>query len=311
MPVIPISDRVSLITGPEGSRFPYANAFYVDDDVPTLVDAGCDERELTRLPRVERIVCTHYHLDHVRKTWLFPDAELWVPEKDAHVFRGGLAEIAKAVGLAGEAARRWERELPTEPRPIRLSMRDQYEWRLALRPPARTFGDGQVIVLGETKVETILAPGHTAGHTCPFFQKENLLHLVDVDLSPLGPWYGGIDGDLEAFERTILRLLKFPATEFTTAHSPERIRGEAVRPRLEAYLAKIRERDERILDLLARRPRSLADLMEEGIVFSREHQREDEWIELWEKNMVGKHLDRLARDRRVGKTDGVFAIAAA
>lgn len=304
MPVIPVTDRVRLLTGPADSRFPYANAFFVDDEVRTLVDAGCDEALLDGLGRVDRIVCTHYHLDHIRKVWRFPDAELWVPDVEAHVFRGGLDALSRQVGVDPG----WAANLPTEPRPVRYSMRDQYEWRLSLRPPTHTYGDGAVIVCGETKIETIRMPGHTPGHTCPFFQKENLLHLVDVDLSPMGPWYGGKDGDIEAFERSILRLLKFPATEFTTAHSTERIRGEAVRPRLEAYLAKIGERDERIVECLRRRgPRSLEELMREGIVFPADRQAADDWVALWERNMLAKHLERLARTGRVRAEGPTFA----
>jgi glyoxylase-like metal-dependent hydrolase (beta-lactamase superfamily II) len=305
MPVIPINDRVRLITGPVDSRFPYANAFFVDDEVRTLVDAGCDEAEIEKLGRVDRIVCTHYHLDHIRKVWRFPDAELWVPDVEAHVFRGGLEALSRQVGVEPG----WAASLPTEPRPIRYSMRDQYEWRLSLRAPARAYGDGEVIVCGETKIETIRTPGHTPGHTCPFFQKENLLHLVDVDLSSWGPWYGGNDGDLDAFERSIQRLLKFPATLFTTAHSTELIRGEAVRPKLEAYLRKLAERDERILERLRRGPLPLESLMREGIVFPADRQAADDWIALWERNMLRKHLERLARSGRVRAENGLYAAA--
>src|SRR5262249_57426050 len=136
MPVIPISDRVRLITGRDGSRFPDANAFLVEDRVRTLIDTGCDESVLRGIGRVDRIICTHYHLDHIRKNWLFPDAEVWVPAPDAGVFRGGLPALARMVGLEGDAAERWARELPTEPPPVRHSMRDPHEWRTTARPPA-------------------------------------------------------------------------------------------------------------------------------------------------------------------------------
>src|SRR5262245_26831134 len=121
MPVIRISDRVSMITGRAGSRFPEANAFLVEDEVRTLIDTGCDESVLRELGRIDRIINTHYHLDHIRKNWLFPEAEVWVPAADAHVFRGGLPTLARAVGLDGDAADRWVRELPTEERPFRNS----------------------------------------------------------------------------------------------------------------------------------------------------------------------------------------------
>ena len=72
------------------------------------------------------------------------------------------------------------------------------------------YRPGQSFQNGEITLEVLPAAGHTPGHSCFYFPRQELLFLADVDLTPFGPWYGDKSSSLEDFEATLGRLARFP-----------------------------------------------------------------------------------------------------
>ena len=119
-------------------------------------------------------------------------------------------------------------------------------------------------------------PGHTAGHTVLLVEPEGVAFIGDIDLSSFGPYYGDACSDLGAFRRSLARLPEVPARVWVTSHH----RGvytdaDRFRRDLAAYAARLDEREQRLLAMLADGPRTLASLAEARLLYPRDYQ------ELW------------------------------
>ena len=73
-----------------GGKYPQSNSVLIDDNIRTIIDPACNEEKLLSIHRerpVEVVINSHGHEDHILYNFLFPDAQLWVHELDAGVFR--------------------------------------------------------------------------------------------------------------------------------------------------------------------------------------------------------------------------------
>ena len=73
-----------------GGKYPQSNSVLIDDNIRVLIDPACNEDKLRLIHRerpVEVIINSHGHEDHILYNHLFSDAQLWVPNLDAGVFR--------------------------------------------------------------------------------------------------------------------------------------------------------------------------------------------------------------------------------
>ena len=73
-----------------GGKYPQSNSLLIDDDIRAIIDPACDEEKLLKIHRqrsIEVIVNSHAHEDHFLYNSRFPDAQLWVHERDAAAFK--------------------------------------------------------------------------------------------------------------------------------------------------------------------------------------------------------------------------------
>jgi hypothetical protein len=73
-----------------GGKYPQSNSVLIDDDMRTIIDPACNEEKLLSIHRerpIDVIINSHGHEDHILYNSRFPDAQLWVHELDAHVFK--------------------------------------------------------------------------------------------------------------------------------------------------------------------------------------------------------------------------------
>ena len=144
LPVTPFEQNCSLIWDAESRR-------------AAVVDPGGDVDEIlaaiaARDLRVEKLLLTHGHIDHV----------------------GGTAELARRLGVPVEGPQHddafWLDQLPEQCRMF------GFPDTPALRPD-RWLADGDTVTVGDQVLEVVHTPGHTPGHVC-FIHKPSKLALV-------------------------------------------------------------------------------------------------------------------------------------
>ncbi|MBF7082428.1 MBL fold metallo-hydrolase [Desulfallas sp. Bu1-1] len=299
-------ERIKLIVGDNGSRFPYCTTLFIEDDVTVVVDPGAGERQMRALKQnspVDVVINTHYHFDHIYLNYLFDEAEIWINTEEANCFRDKW-EIARRLGMYEVYGPAWVEqwiERVADPRtPLSpYSPMNRHEWWLSTSRVDREYGPGEVLDFGRTRAEVIGAPGHTRGFCYLYFPEQGVVYAPDVDLTPFGPWYGGSDGSIDLFLASARRLIDLEARHFITGHEKGVLTREEFVPRLEKYLDVIDQRDERILQMI-REPATVEQVTREGPIYGKKY-LVDPWIYMWAYLMVEKHLERLVMTGRAMK----------
>jgi len=277
--------------GENRGKYPQGNSLTVAGGEETLVidpSLGLIPRR-ERLPRVDRVVNSHCHEDHVAGNHLFPDVPWHVHEADLpglQSFEGFLAifDYDDADVMAGWA----------------VAAREQFHY--TERPDAVPFRDGDVFALGGgVRVHVIHTPGHTRGHSALLVEPDGVLYLGDIDLSSFGPYYGDAWSDLEDFERSLARVREIEATHYATFHHVGVVDRPTFLERLERYAGVIGRREERLLAYLGEAPRSLDEIAAHRFVY-----RPKDPVPFAapvERRSMGLHLARLVRQGRVEEVE--------
>lgn len=147
LPVTPFEQNCSLIWDAETRR-------------AAVVDPGGDVEEILaviaeRDLKVEKILLTHGHIDHV----------------------GGTAELARRLGVAVEGPQRedafWLDQLPEQCRMFGFPATPALQ-------PDRWLEDGDTVTVGDQVLEVVHTPGHTPGHVCFIHRPSKLAIVGDV-----------------------------------------------------------------------------------------------------------------------------------
>jgi len=288
-----------ILFGENRGKYPDANCVLVEGgEERVLLDTtpGLVARGRGAVGDVDRILLTHCHEDHLAGNFLFPDAEVWLHAADLPGMASIEAMLDVIYGYTGARRARFERVLVEQ-------------FHFVPRPDARAFRDGDVFDLGGgVTVEAVHTPGHTHGHCAFRIEPAGLLFLGDVDLSSFGPYYGDAWSDLEEFETTLEQAAGFEARHYLSGHHVGLVDPATYRDRLARYTAKIRERDQRLLEYL-REPRTMDDIVAHRFVYRPQDQVPN--ADATERVMMGMHLDRLIRRGGVETVDaGRFRAAA-
>ncbi|MDD5747940.1 MAG: MBL fold metallo-hydrolase [Actinomycetota bacterium] len=277
-----------FIEGENGGKFPDSNALFVDDEVPVVIDPATKVdvlRKINNERNVALVFNSHYHVDHVRYNSIFSNAEFASHPFDAPAI-SSLDENARFVGIDSQ---------PWLPEWMKV-MRDV--WGFTETKVSKEFNDLDEISVGANTLRFIHAPGHTPGHTCVEFVEQRAVYIADIDLSPFGPWYGNLRSSIDDFLSSVERLKEIRADTWFTGHEGGVLEGDIVE-KLDEYAKMVHERDERILDYLSK-PRKLADIVEQGIIY-RNIKRGPEILSFFEEIMICKHLERLEKAGLIAK----------
>jgi hydroxyacylglutathione hydrolase len=277
---------VTVLFGDRGGKYPEGNSLLVRGAEETLlIDPSLGlVRRRDRLPRVDRIVHSHCHEDHVAGNHLFPEASCLLHEADLSAIRS-LDAFLDLFGYEGELRRAWAKEV-TE------------RFHFLPRPDAEAFANGRVFDLGGgVRVEAIHLPGHTRGHCAFRIEPGDVLFLGDIDLSSFGPYYGDAWSDLEQFERSLARVRELDARWYATFHHIGVVDGRvAYLERLDRFTAVIARREQELLDFLAE-PHTLDDVVSHPFVY-RPHDVVL-FADAVERRSMSQHVDRLRRGGRL------------
>lgn len=280
-----------ILFGENRGKYPDANCVLVEGaEESVLLDTtpGLVARGRAAVGEVDRILLTHAHEDHLAANFLFPDAEVWAHEAD----RPGLVSVDAMLdfvyGYTGARRARFERLLVDV-------------FHFVPRPDARGFAGGDVFDLGGgVTIEAVHTPGHTHGHCAFRIEPSGLLFLGDLDLSSFGPYYGDASSSLEEFEATLESAAGFEAEHYLSGHHIGLVDPATYRQRLARYTAKLRERDDRLLEYLSE-PHTMDDVVAHRFVYRPQDRVAS--IDATERVMMGMHLERLIRRGRVKRVE--------
>ncbi len=280
----------TVLFGPRRGKYPDGNCLLVrGPEESLLVDPslGLWARR-DALPRVDRVLLSHCHEDHVAGLPLFPEAACHVHEAD----RPGLRSLDDFLAIYGF------------PEPIETTWRRALieQFHYAPRPGARGFEGEAVFELGgDVRVLAIPAPGHTRGHCVLHVLPDDALYLGDIDLSSFGPYYGDAWSSLADFEKSLALVRELDARAWITFHHIGVIDDRtAFLARLDRYAAVIRDREERLVTFLAE-PHSLAEVAAHRFVY-----RPGDAVAFAdpvERRSMAQHLDRLCAQGRVEEVE--------
>ena len=185
--------------------------------------------------------------------------------------------------------------------PLRSRIEAQFAYQP--RPDATAYQDGTAWALGGgVRVRAHHMPGHTAGHCVLVVENEGLAFIGDIDLSGFGPYYGDATSSLADFRRTLVAVAGLDVQTWVTSHHRGVITARAhFLASLAAFAAKIDQRSERLLALLAAGPLSLDALVAHGLLYPPGH--DAPWASFAERRSIGLHLDELVTDGRVRRLD--------
>lgn len=127
-------------------------------------------------------------------------------------------------------------------------------------PHSRNLHDGDVLQIGDARVRTIEAPGHTFDHLAFYEEREGALFTGDVVLGEGFVVIAPPNGAMRPYQQTLKRLLH----EFPDARTIYGGHGEPVRDpqsKLREYIAHRESRQQEILTALAGGPLTIPDLV--------------------------------------------------
>jgi glyoxylase-like metal-dependent hydrolase (beta-lactamase superfamily II) len=278
--------RVSVYFGEKSGKYPDGNQVVVrGNDTRAAFDTPLVANRIgADLDDAELVVLGHAHEDHMAGLHRLPRAAVHVHERDVDAVRSWPG-LLRHYGLSASAAE-----------PMLAKIRREFFY--AARPDAIGYRDGVVWELGGSRVHAIHMPGHTSGHCVLLVEPEGVAFIGDIDLSGFGPYYGDATSSLAEFRRTLARLPGLPATVWVTSHH----RGvyterEAFLAALAAFAAKIDERSERLMTMLADAPKTLDELVAIRLIYPPDYH--EVWIEDAERRTIAQHLDELVAAGRV------------
>ena len=282
---------VTLYFGEKSGKYPDGNQVVVRGaDTMVVFDTP---QVANRIPEVlaaaDLAILGHVHEDHMAGLHLMPG-------KPVHVHRADLQAAQSFEGLSRHYG---------YPQPVLDNLRRKIEadFHYAPRPDALGYADGAVWELGGgVRVHAVHLPGHTAGHSVLLVEPDGIAFIGDIDLSSFGPYYGDATSSLADFRRSLARLPELPATRWITSHHKGVVHERTqFLELLQAFAARIDEREARLLQMLAAGPQTLAELVRQRLLYP--PHADDLWIDCAEARSIDQHLQELAAAGCVQRDD--------
>ncbi|MFI5397261.1 MAG: MBL fold metallo-hydrolase [Candidatus Binatia bacterium] len=288
---------VTVLFGAYGGRYPYGNSLLVKGAEETvLIDPSLSViPRRDALPRVDRVLNSHSHEDHIAGNHLFPDVSWYLHELDLTNIHS-LDNMMAMYGYGGD--------LDAGFRAILLD-----EFHFTPRPDALGYRDGDVFDLGGSRVRVIHTPGHTRGHCALYIEPDDVLYLADIDLSSFGPYYGDAWSSLEDFERSLRQVGLIEARWYATFHHVGVLEGPAAfLERLDRFAGVIRTRERRLLAFLGE-PKTLDEIVEHRFIYRKEDMVS--FADMVERRSMEQHVEMLRRTGRVREVEPGRYVASA
>lgn len=286
-----MSNHIYFVRGMNRGRYPYSNSIFIKNDGGgCLIDSGMGLNTLSRLKdKVDVVFYTHWHEDHISGNSFFTKKYIHEMDKPA------VEDMSIFCGRY--------------PFPIKECKRMINIFKFSFEKNSfLTFGKEDIFECGDVLIGVFYTPGHTIGHSTFLLYDGNsvILFLGDIDLSDFGPWYGGMDSDLDQFIDSIVHVKELVgSSDIDTVVSSHVgvFRGKSlIMEKLNRYLYIIFEREKKIVDNIGDGA-TLEDLVGRRIIYT-DILKEREYRYYVEKRMIKLHLERLLRMRHIKEKNG-------
>lgn len=277
--------KILVIESPQNCKVPYSRSLYIDSPEGVLIDSGSEPNALLEVDKefgIGMIMNTHYHPDHTRYGYLFPNADKRINpiEFETTISMKNVAEEYALLQELGQSElHKWLESVPVE-------------WEKSLRQISGVYEYNKEYSFGEVKTIFLHTPGHTKGHTCPYFPDEGVVFTVDYELSSFGPWYNGTDGDIDDFIKSGKKLLELDADIYITGHHKGILSKAEFTAAMEKYLSVIDKRDEKI-EKYVQMGMTFEELATVGIFYPKRILEQNSIYRVWERCGIRKHLRRM------------------
>lgn len=289
---IPLTDKISLVEGPNKAQYPYCNCFFINDDIKALIDNCCSREDLDFLvsQHLDVVINSHFHEDHILNNPRFPDAQIWAHRLDAMAI-SSLDVFREYYGLTEGAEHR--------------KMADEFikAANLQASPVHYEFEDGEILDFGTVRLLVVWATGHTPGHCCFYEEKNGILFSSDFDLSRFGPWYGHSCSNLDDIISSVHKCMALEPEIVVTSHS--RIIKEDIPARFKKYLEILFRKEEQVRNSLVT-PSTLEELAQKQIFYEGQIPAIDPFYHWSEKMAIQQHLDRLLRMNEIQQEGDLY-----
>ncbi len=249
-----LTERVRVLVGDDDGAYPAGNSLVIEGrGESVIVDPSISVVARGGAPvRIDAILTSHSHEDHMAGNGLFDNARVHVHGEDLP----GVTSIEGLAATYGLPEATW-----AEFRPMIL---DRFTY--VPRPDAVTFSDGDVFDLGDVRVEVVHLPGHTRGHS-GFRISGGVFFCSDIDLTGFGPYYGDAWSDLDQFEASLDRIRGEEADYYVTYHHKGVIEGRAAfLERVDAFGEVIARRHREMLGYLSE-PHTIDEMADRRFVY--------------------------------------------
>ena len=297
---IKISDKITLMLTEQG--FTYSNWLYINDDVQAVIETGLDENGLLGLDpkKIDLIINSHHHIDHIRGNVLFPRADIMIHELETAILKDEkLSYYSNSMDMWDELMPGVDIEKSHEE--IGLTEKDRANSPFDSSRNVIPIRDGQLLDFGTVKAVVLHTPGHSAGHCCFWFPEEDFLFSSDICLTKAGPWYGEHLANPAEMMRSIDRIIDLSPPSVVSSHIHEVVYDPV--PRLEEFKQRIEKREERVYKYLEQRPSDIHNLADANLIY-RAHSTN--YVVFWEKLMLLKHIESLEKQSLVSQSDGIY-----
>jgi glyoxylase-like metal-dependent hydrolase (beta-lactamase superfamily II) len=127
---------------------------------------------------LRRIIITHGHPDHIGQAQTVADLS-WLPVTVHQDVVEDLEYFGSNGPWAGGGRQRFLKLAAAEDL---SSVRDPFTTALKAPPSVRSIGPGETVELGDCVLNTLLTPGHSAGHVCLIDSKQQFAITADMVL---------------------------------------------------------------------------------------------------------------------------------
>lgn len=278
------------VPGDNDGKYPNSNGLLIrtakDGNSALLIDCGMGSRVARKIRKefsITRVLLSHWHEDHTASLKVLKNTRISChgadipPLSDVDAFK-------QAYGVVGTAI---EQQFVSFVEAVGM---EPVKGAEPMEPGFFREGDASV--------QVIHTPGHSAGHCCFYEPRRKIAFMSDIDLSKFGPWYGCRDSNLGDFVRSV-RVMQSLDIDIAASGHEGIIEGKDIKDGLAYFLAKIEERDDKILALMREvTPRLAHDIYGHNIVY-RNYNKFGEYLRLAEGIMIDQHLARLLATGRI------------